>query len=381
MPPTWGKSNPPADGDWEANPAPANPAWTQHAAPTRPTAWDDDGAAQLLLTPELHVVHPLTGGQSATVSVALAGRYFTPDATIQVSGSGVTVSGVQVLDSYSILATFTIAVAAATTVRTVTVTTAGGVSNTVNFEVTAGDITDDSRLVFRWDMSQETGTDGVGMFPTDLGYNLTGILKNMGGAVLGAPVFRSDTWEAGTSKRCLEFAGTHGMQGQTKLALTSPSDFTVFVVYKGPSSNVPTAYVYYYGDVLGNPLQAIANDSPVIYTRRAGPPGTVSAKVATPTDWNSDDGTRRVLRHEYDGTHAGHLIYDQNGVFTLGDSTIGNPGTTANPAAAERIVFGCRTDSTTLALTGWIAEFRLYMPKLTTAEIALVQAALEAKWL
>src|SRR5688500_12813391 len=108
MPPTWNKTNPPPDGDWEPNPAPASPAWTKNVAPTLPNVWNDDGTAQLLLAPELHVVHPLSGAQSATVSVALAGRYFTPDATISVSGTGVTVSNVQVVDSYTILATFTL---------------------------------------------------------------------------------------------------------------------------------------------------------------------------------------------------------------------------------------------------------------------------------
>lgn len=134
--PTWNKGDAPSDPAWTRSEAPALPsAWTKADAPVAPN-WATKEAATLLLAPVLNACHPLSGNQSGSVSMALAGDFFTADATIAVSGAGVTVSGVSVINSHTLLATFTIASGAAIGARTVTVTTAGGSSNTQPFTVT-----------------------------------------------------------------------------------------------------------------------------------------------------------------------------------------------------------------------------------------------------
>jgi hypothetical protein len=81
---------------------------------------------------------PASGQPGATVQIALTGADFTPDATLEVSGSGVAVGDVKVESASRITATFKIAAGAAVGVRGVTVSTRSGPSNPANFRITAG---------------------------------------------------------------------------------------------------------------------------------------------------------------------------------------------------------------------------------------------------
>jgi hypothetical protein len=81
---------------------------------------------------------PASGQAGSTVQIALTGTDFTPDATLEVSGSGVLVGNVKVESASRITATLRIAAGAATGVRGLTVTTPSGPSNPANFRITAG---------------------------------------------------------------------------------------------------------------------------------------------------------------------------------------------------------------------------------------------------
>ncbi len=87
--------------------------------------------------PTLTLVTPSNGDPGTSVSATLTGTNFTMSSTVAVSGSGVTVSNVNVLSSTSITATFNIASSAAGGARNVSVTTANGTSGTVAFTVNA----------------------------------------------------------------------------------------------------------------------------------------------------------------------------------------------------------------------------------------------------
>jgi hypothetical protein len=91
----------------------------------------------LLNIPALASVTPNSGTQGTAVNVTLAGSNFAAGATVGVSGEGVTVSNVNVLNAGRITATFTIAAAAAARARNVTVTTIDGTSNSAVFTVKA----------------------------------------------------------------------------------------------------------------------------------------------------------------------------------------------------------------------------------------------------
>jgi hypothetical protein len=110
----------------------SNPGWTLAAdmkAPAPPAP--KRGGTVVWLS-------PASGQAGSTVQIALTGTDFTPDATLEVSGSGVLVGNVKVESASRITATLRIAAGAATGVRGLTVTTPSGPSNPANFRITAG---------------------------------------------------------------------------------------------------------------------------------------------------------------------------------------------------------------------------------------------------
>jgi hypothetical protein len=85
--------------------------------------------------PTLTSVTPNSGTQGTAVNVTLAGSGFITGATVGVTGSGVTASSVTVASSTQITATLNIASTATPGPYNVSVTTAGGTSNTAAFIV------------------------------------------------------------------------------------------------------------------------------------------------------------------------------------------------------------------------------------------------------
>src|SRR6202035_590962 len=88
-----------------------------------------------LAPPTLTSLSPNSGVQGQGVPVTLTGTNFVTGAAIGVSGAGITVSNTTVVSATQITATLTIAGAAATGARNVTVTTSGGTSSPQIFTV------------------------------------------------------------------------------------------------------------------------------------------------------------------------------------------------------------------------------------------------------
>jgi hypothetical protein len=85
--------------------------------------------------PTLTSIAPNQGTQGTTVPVTLTGTNFVVGATVNVSGSGVTVNTVVVVTPTSLTANFVLEAAAAVGARTVPVTTAGGTSGAQTFTI------------------------------------------------------------------------------------------------------------------------------------------------------------------------------------------------------------------------------------------------------
>ncbi|HUI55926.1 MAG TPA: protease pro-enzyme activation domain-containing protein [Bryobacteraceae bacterium] len=87
------------------------------------------------LTPTLSSISPSSGAPGANVPVTLIGTNFVSPLTINISGTGVTPSGVTINSSTQATATFQIASGATLGGRSVTVKTNNGTSGTVTFTV------------------------------------------------------------------------------------------------------------------------------------------------------------------------------------------------------------------------------------------------------
>ncbi len=93
------------------------------------------GREQGILPPTLTSISPNRGLQGQAVGVTLTGTNFATGATVNVSGSLLTVSNMTVVSSTQITATFTIAANASPGDRTVTVTTSGVTTAAVTFTI------------------------------------------------------------------------------------------------------------------------------------------------------------------------------------------------------------------------------------------------------
>ncbi len=83
--------------------------------------------------PVLSNLLPSSATVGTSKNVTITGTNFTSDATVGVSGSGVSVSNVNVVSATQITATFTITAGATSGARNVTVATVSGASNAVPF--------------------------------------------------------------------------------------------------------------------------------------------------------------------------------------------------------------------------------------------------------
>src|SRR5262249_32976059 len=87
--------------------------------------------------PTLTSISASSGVQGTAMNETLTGTNFVSGATVAVSGTGVTVSNLAVVNSTTITATFTVAANAAVGPDAVTVTTIGGTSGSRPFTVNA----------------------------------------------------------------------------------------------------------------------------------------------------------------------------------------------------------------------------------------------------
>ena len=134
--------------------------------------------------PTLTSIAPPAGVRGTVVVVTLTGTNLTGASALNVSGGGITVSGLTVLDPQTVTATFTISTGAALTARTVTITTAGGTSNNVPFTVQGATL-----ISISPNSATHPATSTLAVPVTITGANLTGAtaLTGLGGGVTLAP--------------------------------------------------------------------------------------------------------------------------------------------------------------------------------------------------
>jgi len=183
--------------------------------PGNPTAFSV-GAVEFqgvnVVAPTLTSINPNTGSRNSTVLVTLSGTNLAGVTALTVSGNGITVSGVTVVNPTTLTATFTISGAATLSVRNVTVTTAGGTSNAVTFTVAAPTVTG---------VSPNTGVRGTSVPVTITG---TGLGAATGVTVSGSGVSFSNFTVANATTVTATFTvtATAGLTART-VTVQTPS--------------------------------------------------------------------------------------------------------------------------------------------------------------
>ena len=250
--------------------------------PGNPTAFSV-GAVEFqganVVAPTLTSIDPNTGGRNRSVLVTLTGTDLAGVTAIHVSGNGITVSGVNVVNPTTVTATFTISGGATLSARTVTVTTAGGTSNAVTFTVAPPTVTG---------VSPNTGLRGTSVPVTISGTGL-GAATGVTVSGIGVTVSNFTVVNATTVSATFTVSATAGLSART-VTVATPSGNAV----------LPAAFT-----VVGPTLSAI---SPTSHTRGAGFAVTLTGTHLT--------GTTGVV---VSGTNNGVSV---SNVAVVNDSTV-----------------------------------------------------------
>ena len=204
----------------------------------------DAGAVELISNipvPTLTSISPTSGVRGTSVPVTLTGTALTGTSAITVSGTLITVTNINVVNATSVTATFVIDPAAALTTRTVSVTTLGGASNTVNFTVVR------PPAPVLTSITPNTGRRGTQVPVTIVGTNLTGVtaLNGAGSITAGALTINA----AGTQINTTLTISLGAALGNHTLSVTGPGgnsntvNFTVTgatLAFAGPTPALTT---------------------------------------------------------------------------------------------------------------------------------------------
>ena len=179
--------------------------------------------------PTLTSIAPPTGVRGQAVSVTLNGTNLTGASAVNISGGGITVSGLTIMSPTAATATFTISNTAALGARNVTITTSGGTSNVVPFTIQGATITS---ITPNSATHPATGTVAVPVQIT--GSNLTGAtgLTGLGGGgggitVSGFTVVNATTITATLNVSSTATTGIRNIGVTTPIGTTNALPFTV----------------------------------------------------------------------------------------------------------------------------------------------------------
>ena len=119
--------------------------------------------------PTLTSISPSTGSQGSSVPVTLTGTNFVAPLTVNIGGTGTTVSNVVVVSSTSVTANLAVAASAGVGQYNVSVTTSAGTSGNVSFSVTAAG----SMVPTLTSITPSSGSPGTSVNVTLTGTNFT----------------------------------------------------------------------------------------------------------------------------------------------------------------------------------------------------------------
>ena len=113
----------------------ANATGTAQVSVTTPGGTSGAQPFDIYLLTTLTGISPVSGARGANVSVTLTGTNFRAPQDCGITGGGITIVNIVVVNSTTLTATFQITAGAATGIRAVSTINSGGKSNTVNFTV------------------------------------------------------------------------------------------------------------------------------------------------------------------------------------------------------------------------------------------------------
>lgn len=166
----------------------------------------------------------------------------------------------------------------------------------------------------------------------------------------------------------IQFAGAHELITSGTFSVSTVSVFTVFRATVG-------------GVVYEHAASLLSGHSTLLYTNVGPSSGIIRAGGASYKNraaaWGSD-GTNRIVRQEFAGTHALHKMYIDGTVQALTDgASTGDPGTGASTAVKLHVG---ASNGLTLPVTGHVMEMLVYSTVLSAGDASRVERYLGSRY-
>jgi hypothetical protein len=202
------------------------------------------GAVAFTVTPPtLTSIAPNTGVRGTTVPVTLTGTGLSSETAVNVSGSGITVSGITIVGDTTVTANFAISSGATLSTRAVSVTTPGGTTITVPFTVTGptlasiAPITGIRGSTVPVTLTGSALTGATGITVTGSGISVNSIVVAPGGATATANFVISGT--ATVSTRTVSVVTPIGNTNTVTFTVTAPTLTSMTPVNGQAGTSVP----------------------------------------------------------------------------------------------------------------------------------------------
>lgn len=310
------------------------------------------------------------------VPITLNGHFLGNVTAVQITGTLIAVTNINVVNDDQLIVTFTLDVAALEGVRQITVVTPDGISNALNITILPGmwlGITTEPAL---W-VEADYGVVDANNAPMTVWSDRTSNANHFTpGPSKSAPIYKSTGWNGGV-RPYWQFNNAHGCitAASASLSLTS---HTIFLVALRDTGDANSALIFIISDIIGASIQDSAASS---YIARWNAPHT----VITESSYHNAGGwlpinTRLHIRNEYNGTHATHKLFLSNVQQSLNNQLTGNPGVVAIGSAHVKL--GYRDVSLPgFDLQGRIAACVIYPTLLSAPDTTTVHGQIQTKWM
>lgn len=311
-----------------------------------------------------------------TVAITINGSFLSAVTAVNITGTLILVSNINIVSDNQLIVTFILDVAALEGVRQITVDTPNGTSNAVNITILPGMWLGITTEPVCW-LEADYGVVDANNAAMTQWSDRTSFANHVTVApTKGAPIYKSSGW--GTASRPYwQFNNAHGCKTamSASLALTS---HTMFVIFLRDGTDANSAIAFGVSDLIAFSIQDSAASS-YIARWNAGHTVLTESSYHNVFGWLALN-TRLHVRNEFNGTHASHKLYLSNVQQSLTNQLTGNPGTVSTGAMEVRLGY---RDVTLpgFDLQGRIAAFVLYNTLLSPADATTVGGQLQTKWM
>lgn len=310
------------------------------------------------------------------VAVTLNGAHLLSVTSVNITGTLIAVTNINVVSDDQLIVTFTLDITALEGIRKISVTTPNGTSNELDILITPGMWLGITTEPAQW-LEADYGVVDANNAPLTVWSDRTSNANHMYPAAgKSAPIYKSSGWAGAVSRPYWQFNNSHGMESAFSASLRLTSH-TAFIIFERDAADANSTIIFVLSDCI---LWGLQDNAASSYIARWNAPHTAVGESSYHTFNWLPQSVRHHVRCQYNGTHATHQLYKSNVLQALGNQLTGNPGILSVANALVRL--GWRDAALPgFDLQGRIAACVLYNTMLSAPDTAIVHGQLHTKWM